>query len=107
VCGGSGKPGKGRVALPPKSLLAVLEAAEDWQHKNNPLNPICILSKSVQQAFLLLFNSCIISRWWSGEGPVDFFQISACFISTQLNFITLYEIHYGFSTNNLVEENKF
>ncbi|XP_076440176.1 receptor-type tyrosine-protein phosphatase kappa-like isoform X2 [Babylonia areolata] len=46
VCGGgTRKPSKGRVALPPKSLLATLEAAEGWQQKNNPLNPICVLSK--------------------------------------------------------------
>ena len=45
VCGGGSNPSKGRVALPPKSLLATLEAAEGWQQKNNPLNPICILSK--------------------------------------------------------------
>ncbi|KAK7100062.1 hypothetical protein V1264_023065 [Littorina saxatilis] len=45
VCGGGSNPSKGRVALPPKSLMATLEAAENWQQRNNPLNPICILSK--------------------------------------------------------------
>ncbi|KAL8582184.1 hypothetical protein ACOMHN_004103 [Nucella lapillus] len=46
VCGGgTHKPSKGRVALPPKSLLATLEAADGWQQKTNPLNPICVLSK--------------------------------------------------------------
>nr|KAG5702173.1 hypothetical protein BaRGS_033885 [Batillaria attramentaria] len=47
VCGGrsGSNSSKHRVNLPAKSLLAVMEAAENWQHKTNPLNPICILSK--------------------------------------------------------------
>lgn len=39
-----GKKGR-RVCLSSKSLLAVLQGSEHWQHKTNPLNPICVLSK--------------------------------------------------------------
>ncbi|XP_025109408.1 receptor-type tyrosine-protein phosphatase kappa-like isoform X2 [Pomacea canaliculata] len=36
---------KGMISMPSKSLMAVIQGAEHWQHKTNPMNPICVLSK--------------------------------------------------------------
>ena len=49
---------KGRVALPPKSLLATMQAADGWHQDNSPTSPLCVLSKYVLLSdFFFFFQS--------------------------------------------------
>ncbi|XP_076093881.1 receptor-type tyrosine-protein phosphatase epsilon-like [Mytilus galloprovincialis] len=65
--------GREKDSMNSKSLIYLMELVEQWQHRNNPLNPVCVMSKDGMSRCGVYCVANICCDQLKAEGEVDVF----------------------------------